>query len=136
MAGSEEHGTTHLQYRDVSGQRGLAQCSSCHDATPDKGRITLATTRVSITKEELAHQPDARVGPFVCISVSDNGCGISAKDLPHIFGPFFTTKGNTGLGLWSCRETVRKGDGWIEVRTEVGHGSTFSIFLPEVDPPK
>ena len=109
---------------------------NARDATSDKGRITLATTRVSITDEHLADHPEARVGTYACITVSDNGCGVSAEDLPHIFGPFFSSKGQTGLGLWSSRETVRKDGGWIEVRTGVGYGTIFSIFLPEVDPPK
>lgn len=109
---------------------------NARDATPHKGTITLAATRVSITLEDLAHHPDARVGRFACISVSDNGCGISTKDLPHIFEPFFfASKEKTGLGLWCCRETVRECGGWIEVRTRLEHGSTFLIFLPEVDPP-
>lgn len=109
---------------------------NARDATSAKGRITLATTRVSITHEDLAHHPEARVGTYVCITVSDNGCGVSAENLPHMFEAFFSSKGHTGLGLWSCRETVRKDGGWIEVRTEVGYGSTFLIFLPEVNPPR
>lgn len=110
---------------------------NARDAIPHKGGITIASTGVSITNEYLADHPDASVGPFVCLSVSDNGCGISAKDLPHIFEPFFfASKSKVGLGLYFCREVARKRGGWIEVTTRVGHGSTFSIFFPEVDPPK
>lgn len=72
---------------------------NAHHAIPHKGRITVATTAVSITNEYLADHPDAWVGSFVCISVSDKGCGISAKDLPHIFEPFFSSKKIKGAGL-------------------------------------
>jgi two-component system, cell cycle sensor histidine kinase and response regulator CckA len=112
--------------------------ANARDAIPHKGMITVATTAVSITNEYLADHPDAWVGSFVCISVSDKGCGISAKDLPHIFEPFFSSKKKkgVGLGLYISREIVRKNGGWIEVKTRLGRGSTFSVFLPEVDPPK
>jgi signal transduction histidine kinase len=111
---------------------------NARDAIPHKGLITVATTAVSITNEYLADHPDARVGSFVCISVSDKGCGISAKHLPHIFEPFFSSKkkNGTGLGLYISREIVRKNGGWIEVETLPRRGSTFSVFLPEVDQPK
>lgn len=111
---------------------------NARDAIPHKGMITVATTAVSITNEYLADHPDAWVGSFACISVSDQGCGISAKDLPHIFEPFFSSKKKkgTGLGLYICREIVRKNGGWIEAETLLRCGSTFSVFLPEVDQPK
>ena len=111
---------------------------NARDAIPHKGMITVTTTAVSITNEYLADHPDAWVGSFVCISVSDKGCGISAKDLPHIFKPFFSSKKKkgAGLGLYICREIVRNNGGWIEVDTLPRRGSTFSVFLPEVDPPK
>jgi signal transduction histidine kinase len=112
--------------------------ANARDASPDNGMITVATMPVSITNEYLADHPDAWVGSFVCTSVSDKGCGIAVKDLPHIFEPFFSSKkkkGN-GLGLHISREIVRKNGGWIEVKTLPRGGSTFSIFLPEVDPPK
>ncbi|MEO7859507.1 MAG: HAMP domain-containing sensor histidine kinase [Nitrospirales bacterium] len=110
---------------------------NARDAIPHKGKITIVTTGISITNEYLANHPDASVGPFFCLSVSDKGCGISAKDLPHIFEPFFfPSKSKTGLGLNFCREIARTYGGWIEVKTRLGHGSTFSIFLPEVAVPK
>ena len=111
---------------------------NARNAIPPKGMITIATTAVSITNEYLADHPDAWIGSFVCVSVSDKGCGISANDLPHIFKPFFSSgkKKGTGLGLYTSRELVRLNGGWIEVKTRPRHGSTFSVFLPEVDPPK
>lgn len=110
---------------------------NARDAISHKGLITIATNSVSITNEYLAGHPDALVGSFVCISVSDNGCGISQKDLPRIFEPFFSSKEKkgTGLGLCVTKEIVRRNGGWIEVKTRLRHGSTFSVFLPEVDAP-
>jgi two-component system cell cycle sensor histidine kinase/response regulator CckA len=111
---------------------------NARNAIPHKGMITIATTAVSITNEYLAEHPDAWIGSFVCVSVSDKGCGISANDLPHIFEPFFSSgkKKGIGLGLYVSREIVRKNGGWVEVKTQPRRGSAFSIFLPEVDPPK
>lgn len=108
---------------------------NARNAISTKGMITIATSSVSITNEYLAGQPDALVGSFVCISVSDNGCGISRKDLPRIFEPFFSSneKKGAGLGLCVTREIVRRNGGWVEVKTRLRHGSTFSVFLPEVD---
>ena len=108
---------------------------NARDAISHKGLITIATNSVSITNEYLAGHPDALVGSFVCISVSDNGCGISQKDLPRIFEPFFSSKEKkgTGLGLCVTKEIVRRNGGWIEVKTRLRRGSTFSVFLPEVD---
>src|ERR1051326_1510150 len=75
----------------------------------------------------------------VRLQVIDTGPGIAEKNLPRIFEPFFTTKGNgrkgeskgTGLGLAICKEIVEHHQGRIEVASEVGKGTTFSIFLPE-----
>jgi len=70
---------------------------------------------------------------YACLSVSDNGCGIAEKDLPHIFDPFFTTKDvgkGTGLGLAMVYGTVQKHHGAIEVESRVGEGTTFSVYLP------
>lgn len=82
--------------------------------------------------------PDARVGEFVCLSVSDNGEGIKEATLPHLFEPFFTTKGigqGTGLGLASSYGNVNSNNGWIEVKTAQGEGSTFDVYLPRTERP-
>jgi len=81
---------------------------------------------------------DGRVGeiegkPFVALEVSDTGGGIAPDVLPRIFEPFFTTKGpveGTGLGLATCHEIVTQARGAIRVKSKLGAGTTFSIYLP------
>ena len=66
----------------------------------------------------------------VCIQFADTGQGITPQDLPHVFDPFFTTKtSGTGLGLYAVMRIVRAYNGRIDVRSEDGKGTTFSVFL-------
>jgi CheY-like chemotaxis protein len=79
---------------------------------------------------------DARPGPFICLTVSDTGCGIVPELLPHLFEPFFTTKDvgkGTGLGLATVYGIVRQHRGWIEVASEPGVGTAFRVYLPISD---
>jgi signal transduction histidine kinase len=72
-------------------------------------------------------------GGWYCITVSDNGCGITADDMPRIFDPFFTTKGvgkGTGLGLSVSRGIIERHKGRIEVESRVGKGTVFRVYLP------
>lgn len=109
-------------------------------AMPDGGRLIIGT-RVVTGKRRRAGAagttgPSGSTGPadkFVAIYVSDTGAGMDDETLEHIFEPFFSTKpdgAGTGLGLSMVHGMVEQSGGWIDVDTEVGRGSTFSINLP------
>jgi two-component system cell cycle sensor histidine kinase/response regulator CckA len=106
---------------------------NARDAMPGGGRLRVALEAVEIDSDEAAERPRGVPGRFVRLRVEDTGCGIPAEDLPRIFEPFFTTKEagrGTGLGLATVFGIVEQHQGWIDVRSEVGRGSTFEIYLP------
>ena len=108
---------------------------NARDAMPEGGRLTISTESVAISAEAAGANPEARPGHFLCLTVSDTGCGMDDATLKHIFEPFFTTKGvgkGTGLGLATVYGIVKEHRGWIEVRSTVGQGTTFSLFLPAI----
>jgi CheY-like chemotaxis protein len=77
-----------------------------------------------------------RTGDFVCCSVTDTGVGIAEADLPKIFEPFFTTKEvgkGTGLGLATVYGILEQHQGWVEVRSKPGQGTTFEFYLPAAE---
>jgi len=105
------------------------------DAMPKGGLLIIETSAVDFDESVCAQSVQARAGSFVCLSVSDNGCGIPAENLPRIFEPFFTTKEagrGTGLGLATLFGIVQQHKGWVNVYSEVGHGTTFRIYLPRL----
>jgi PAS domain S-box-containing protein len=107
---------------------------NARDAMPKGGRITFATEPVKITEEHARANPDRRPGLFVCLSVTDTGCGMDDATQRRIFEPFFTTKEpgkGTGLGLATVYGIVAQHKGWIEVKSQMGLGSTFKVFFPE-----
>jgi two-component system NtrC family sensor kinase len=75
-------------------------------------------------------------GDYVCVHVRDTGTGIRNGDLGHIFDTFFTTKKTegTGIGLAVSARIAREHEGWIDVVTQAGHGSTFTVCLPPIGP--
>jgi PAS domain S-box-containing protein len=106
---------------------------NARDAMPRGGRLTLMTESVDVTPAMLREHVRGRPGPFARLTVADNGTGIPPEAMPHIFEPFFTTKEvgkGTGLGLATVYGIVHQHDGWIEVESEVGRGTTFRIYLP------
>jgi len=99
-------------------------------ATTHPGAIAIRVGRRSA--QPPADQPRSE-GEYACIQVQDEGPGIASADLERIFEPFFTTKdvgAGTGLGLSVAYGIVREHGGFIEVATEIGRGTTFSVFLP------
>ncbi len=108
-------------------------CVNARDAMPGGGTLTLSVEEVSIKAGSEPGNPDARPGKFACLSATDSGSGIAPKDIKHIFEPFFTTKQvgkGTGLGLATVYGIVKQHEGWIDVESKVGRGTTFRIFLP------
>ena len=91
---------------------------------PEGGRIKLTAENVTVSEGE-------KKGRYVKISIVDQGIGIPKEHLPKIFEPYFTTKQKgSGLGLAIVYSIIRKHDGYIEVETELGVGTTFKVYLP------
>ena len=108
-------------------------CINARDAMPNGGRLILDSRVCKINEDYKRKVPDARAGKFVCLRVTDTGTGMDAATLSHIFEPFFTTKEagrGTGLGLATVFGVVKQHQGWIEVQSAVGQGTTFAIYLP------
>jgi signal transduction histidine kinase/ligand-binding sensor domain-containing protein/CheY-like chemotaxis protein len=109
---------------------------NARDAMPQGGQLDIATQVVDFATEYAPSNSEAHEGKFVCLSVRDTGTGIAREHLAHIFEPFFTTKGpgkGTGLGLATVYGIVKQHQGWIDVISKVGAGTTFKIFLPALD---
>jgi signal transduction histidine kinase len=112
---------------------------NARDAMPEGGMLRFATKNVALDESYVSAHPGSRVGSFATLSVSDTGVGMSADVLGKIFEPFFTTKERgqgTGLGLAAVYGTVKQLGGYVEVTSEPGKGSTFTIHLPKTDRPR
>jgi PAS domain S-box-containing protein len=109
---------------------------NARDAMPGGGRLLIGLNTVEVNADHVKHHVDAREGRFVCISVTDTGCGMDPATISRIFEPFYSTKEvgkGTGLGLATVHGIVKQHQGWIEVCSELGSGTTFQIFLPAAD---
>jgi PAS domain S-box-containing protein len=108
---------------------------NARDAMPEGGQLVIETAGVEFDEFAATQTAQARPGSFVRLSVSDNGCGIPPENLAKIFEPFFTTKGvgkGTGLGLATVFGIAKQHQGWVNVYSEVGHGTTFKVYLPRL----
>jgi two-component system NtrC family sensor kinase len=106
---------------------------NARDAMGHGGRLALGSSPVTVTAEMAKGNRDARPGLFARLTVSDTGCGINPEALAHLFEPFFTTKEvgkGTGLGLATVYGIVKQHQGWIEVQSQPGAGTTFHIYFP------
>lgn len=109
---------------------------NARDAIAETGRVTLETGQIVIDDEYARLYPGMQTGRYVLLAFKDNGCGMSDEIMRHLFEPFFTTKQvgrGTGLGLANVYGIVRQHKGHIAVQSEVGVGTTFSIYFPLVD---
>ena len=104
---------------------------NARDAMPDGGILAIRTYAVAEPPKPLG----LPAGRYVAVELTDTGCGIDAETLQHVFEPFFTTKEvnkGTGLGLSQVHGFVKQSGGEITVRSEVGRGTTFTLYLPQV----
>ncbi|MEJ2627142.1 MAG: PAS domain S-box protein [bacterium] len=102
------------------------------DAMPDGGELVITTENLTI-KDKNINLPEFTPEKFVCITLKDNGIGMSKKTREHIFDPFFSTKEpgkGTGLGLSVVYGIIKQHNGWIDVESELSKGTTFKIYLP------
>ena len=103
------------------------------DAMPNGGKITVRTENVALVEKDITFIAEAKPGDFVRLSIADTGTGMDKETMEHIFEPFFTTKAKgqgTGLGLSTVFGIVKQIDGWINVYSEPGRGSTFRVYIP------
>jgi len=112
---------------------------NARDAMPEGGRLVVTTRNVDVhAPTKNCSGDDVSPGAYAVITVSDTGSGMDAATQARIFEPFFTTKPlerGTGLGLSMAYGIVRQSGGHIVVESTLGRGSTFSIYLPRVEPP-
>ena len=115
----------------------LNLCVNARDAMPRGGSIRIATADTTYALDDPDAETSMPAGEYVKLTIADTGSGIPPEVLKHIFEPFFTTKEKghgTGLGLATCYGIVKQSGGFISLQTAVGKGTTFSIYLPRVDP--
>jgi two-component system, cell cycle sensor histidine kinase and response regulator CckA len=108
-------------------------CVNARDAIADVGKISIETATVELDETSCLDLPEVMPGEYVLLSVSDNGCGVDSDTLCKIFEPFFTTKQpsqGTGLGLATVYGAVKQNEGFIDVQSVVGQGTTFTIYFP------
>jgi len=128
--------------REILGDQGSIEqlvmniAVNARDAMPNGGILTIRTDNIEVNDPTRPHCAEERPGPCVVLTIADTGTGMNKETVDQIFEPFFTTKSvghGTGLGLAVVYGVVKQHGGWIQVASEPGSGTVFSIYLPAAD---
>ena len=117
----------------------LNLCVNAKEAIDGKGEIKISAKNITIDKENQVYFPLLNIGNYVRFSVKDNGVGIEEKNLTKIFDPYFSTKlkdTGSGLGLYVSYGIIKAHNGFIDVSSKPGSGTTFDVYIPSFEPPK
>ncbi len=117
----------------------LNLCVNAKEATNEKGSIKINAKNITIDENNIAFLPLLKIGNYVKFSVTDDGAGIEEKHLTKIFDPYFSTKSKdagSGLGLYVSYGIIKAHNGFIDVTSKPGLGTTFDVYIPAFEPPK
>ena len=122
----------------IDGDKGMIEqivlnlAVNARDAMNEEGKLRFALKLIDVSPNTTLPHPEASVGQFIRLTASDTGTGIPPEVIPHLFEPFFTTKESghgTGLGLSMVYGIIKQHGGWIQVESQLGHGTSFHLFL-------
>jgi len=115
----------------------LAIVANANEAIEGPGRIRISIRQMDLDQESIKDHPGLTPGPYVCLSIEDDGKGMDEETRRRIFDPFFTTHFmGRGLGMAAVYGIIKGHDGWISVDSEPGKGTVVRIYLPAIEPEK